>query len=321
MNTFVLYAIYAGAFIAALLASEALLVLFQSSHDRSNEVNRRMKMINRTGNRSAALTLLKNERKGGFTGTLRNALPSFHRSVWLAGISVAPIKLMAAMGIAWVILFAVIETFSTFPLPLSILLTALLSFLLPIMVIRIKAGKRMKLFGSQLPPSIDLIVRSLEAGHPVAIALGMVAREMPDPIGTEFGISVDEMTYGLRMDEALSNMVDRFPNGDLQFLIMAVQIQRTTGGNLGEILSNLSSIIRARQNMYKKIKAISAEGRASGYVVGLLPFVVGGLIMIVNPGYFTDVASDVLFIPLMAASFISLGLGCIVMWSMVNIKV
>lgn len=321
MNTFVLYSIYAGAFIAALLASEALFILFRSAHHRTFEVNRRMKMINQTGSRSAALTLLRNERKGGLSGMFRKLMPSLHRSLWLAGISTAPLKIVAVMFVSAFALTFLIDAIATFPLGVSLLIACVLAIALPYLILGIGAGRRLKKFGEQLPPAIDLIVRSLEAGHPVAIALSMVAREMPDPIGTEFGISVDEMTYGLRMDEALANMTHRFPSGDLQFLIMAVQIQRTTGGNLAEILSNLSAIIRARHNMYKKIRAISAEGRASGVVVGLLPFVVGGLIMAVNPGYFTSVSQDVLFAPLMVAAFLSLALGCIMMWSMVKIKV
>lgn len=320
MNTLLLYSIYAGTFIAALLVSEALLISFRGSH-HSHEINKRMKMINRTGNRNVALTLLRDERKGGLVGALRHALPSFHRSLWLAGISTSALKILSFMCAAFVLLLVVIETVSRLPMPVSLAIAFAAAIILPWLTISIMAGRRKKKFGEQLPPAIDLIVRSLEAGHPVAIALGMVAKEMPDPIGTEFGIAVDEMTYGLRMDEALQNMVKRFPSGDLQFLIMAVQIQRTTGGNLGEILNNLSSIIRARHNMYKKIKAISAEGRASGIVVGLLPFVVGGLIMIVNPSYFTLVSEDLLFYPLLGVGFTLLMLGWITMWFMVKIKV
>lgn len=320
MNTLILYSIYAGSFIAALLLCEALLISFRGSH-RSHEINKRMKMINRTGNRNAALTLLREERKGGMAGALRQALPSFHRSLWLAGISTSSITILSIMAAIAVVVFIVLELVSLLPMPITLILAFIIGILLPYMVIGFKAGGRKKRFGEQLPSAIDLIVRSLEAGHPVAIALGMVAREMPDPIGTEFGIAVDEMTYGLRMDEALQNMVKRFPSGDLQFLIMAVQIQRTTGGNLGEILNNLSSIIRARHNMYKKIKAISAEGRASGIVVGLMPFVVGGLILIVNPSYFTLVSEDLLFYPLLGVAFISLAMGWVTMWFMVKIKV
>lgn len=320
MNTLILYSIYAGTFIAALLVVEALLISVRGSH-RGHEINKRMKMIHQTGSQSAALTLLRDESKGGLVGALRHALPSFHRSLWIAGISTPPVKILSVMGAGSILLFVLIEMASMFPIPVSLLLAFVIAILLPWMVIGIIAGRRTKRFGEQLPSAIDLIVRSLEAGHPVAIALGMVAREMPDPIGTEFGISVDEMTYGLRMDEALQNMVKRFPSGDLQFLIMAVQIQRTTGGNLGEILNNLSTIIRARHNMYKKIKAISAEGRASGIVVGLLPFVVGGLIMVVNSSYFTAVSEDILFYPLLGAAFLSLMLGWITMWFMVKIKV
>ena len=121
------------------------------------------------------------------------------------------------------------------------------------------------------PTRIDIIVRSLRAGHPVPIAITMVAREMPDPIGSEFGIVADEITYGADLETAMRNLYFRVGPDDLPLFVTAVAIQGSTGGNLGEILENLSAVIRQRFKMRRKIKALAAEGRASAMILSSLP--------------------------------------------------
>ena len=134
-------------------------------------------------------------------------------------------------------------------------------------------GRRQKKFGAQFPDALDIIVRSLRAGHPVPIAITMVAREMPDPIGTEFGIVADEITYGADLETAMRNLYFRVGQDDLPLFVTAVAIQGSTGGNLGEILENLSAVIRQRFKMRRKIRALAAEGRASALILSSLPIV------------------------------------------------
>ena len=137
----------------------------------------------------------------------------------------------------------------------------LVACLAPYVGLRILRGRRQKRFGMQFPDAIDIIVRSLRAGHPVPIAITMVGREMPDPIGTEFGIAADEVTYGADLESAMRNLYFRVGQDDLPLFVTAVAIQGTTGGNLGEILQNLSTVIRQR---FKMRRARSWRGAGGG---------------------------------------------------------
>ena len=137
-----------------------------------------------------------------------------------------------------------------------------------------------------------MIVRSLRAGHPVPIAISMVAREMRDPIGSEFGIVVDEITYGADLESALRSLYFRIGQDDLPLFVTAVAIQGSTGGNLGEILENLSGVIRQRFKMRRKIRALAAEGRASAIILSSLPIAMFLIIQIVAPDFYASVWNE-----------------------------
>jgi tight adherence protein B len=136
---------------------------------------------------------------------------------------------------------------------------------------------------------MDIIVRSLRAGHPVPVAVGLVAQELADPIGTEFGIAADEITYGADVETAMRNLYFRVGQEDLPLFVTAVAIQGSTGGNLSEILSNLSSVIRQRFKMRRKIKALAAEGKFSAIFLSGLPIAVFGLINVMTPDFYGSI--------------------------------
>src|ERR671924_1245734 len=150
-------------------------------------------------------------------------------------------------------------------------------------------SRRQRQFGAQFPDALDMIVRSLRAGHPVPIAITMVAREMPDPIGSEFGIVADEITYGIDLEAALRNLYFRIGQDDLPLFVTAVAIQGSTGGNLGEILDNLSRVIRERFKMRRKIRALAAEGRASALILSSLPIAMFLIVQLVAPDFYASV--------------------------------
>jgi tight adherence protein B len=149
----------------------------------------------------------------------------------------------------------------------------------------------------------------------------MVADEMKDPIGSEFGIAIDEMTYGLDLREALDNMLMRTGHGDLQFMVAAVNIQSGVGGNLAEILAGLSKVIRDRHRMILKIKALSAEGRISAFILSVLPFLVFGFIKLSRPEYFNAVKDDPLYMVFMATSGSMAFAGILIMYKMVKFRI
>jgi tight adherence protein B len=161
----------------------------------------------------------------------------------------------------------------------------------------------------------------LRAGHPVPIAITMVGRELPDPVGTEFGIVADEVTYGSDLEGAMRNLYFRVGQDDLPLFVTAVAIQGSTGGNLGEILENLSAVIRLRFKMRRKVRALAAEGRASAMILASLPIAMFGIINLVAPDFYTSVWKyDMTKIALaMAGGWMSVGV--FIMYRMVNFKI
>ena len=134
-----------------------------------------------------------------------------------------------------------------------------------------KAKKRMALIEEQLPDAVELMVRSLRVGHPFSTAIGIVAKEIPDPLGTEMGIISDEAAYGRDMGESLKAMAERIDMQDLRFLAVAVAIQSQAGGNLAEILDGLAKVIRSRFKLFRRVKAITAEAKWSGKFLSGFP--------------------------------------------------
>jgi tight adherence protein B len=193
--------------------------------------------------------------------------------------------------------------------------------ILPVMVLRFLRKRRQNRFGAMFPDAIDIIVRSLRAGHPVPVAISMVSRELRDPIGSEFGIVTDEITYGADLETAMRNLYFRVGTDDLPLFVTAVAIQSSTGGNLGEILENLSAVIRQRFKMRRKIKALSAEGRASALILSSLPFGMFAIINFLVPTFYASVwDQDLTKIGLLlAAGWMSI--GNFIMYRMVNFRI
>jgi tight adherence protein B len=177
---------------------------------------------------------------------------------------------------------------------------------------------RIKKFTKQLAPSIDIIVRSLNAGHPLNAAIGLVAREMPDPIGSEFGILNDQMTFGSDLDQAMLNMVDRVGAPELNLLAITVTVQRGTGGNLSEILENLAKMIRDRLMIKAKIRAISAEGRVTAWIMMAFPFALFLMIRTLVPTYFDEVWASGYGTMIVSGCLIFMGLGMLIVRRLVN---
>jgi tight adherence protein B len=192
---------------------------------------------------------------------------------------------------------------------------------IPFLYLYIKKNQRMKKFQAQLPESLDLMARSLRAGHAFSTGMKLAADEFDDPLGTEFSITLDEINYGLGVSDALKNLVHRVECQDLNFFVIAVILQRETGGNLAEIMEGIAYLIRERYKLYGKVRTLAAEGKLSMYVLLALPFFIIGALLIVNPGYiktlFTEPAGRIMCA---IAAFMML-LGAIVMKRMVNIKV
>ena len=193
--------------------------------------------------------------------------------------------------------------------------------MVPLLIVGRLRKKRLTRLEQQLPEAADLISRALRAGHAFPSTLQMAGEEMPEPIAGEFRIAFDEINYGVPMNDALLNLATRVPLTDLRYFVIAVLIQRESGGNLAEILTNISQIIRERLKLLGRIRVLSAEGRLSAWILGLLPFCVGLLITIVNPKYISVLWSDPIGLRMIAGAAVSMTLGVVWMRSIIRIRV
>ena len=207
------------------------------------------------------------------------------------------------------------------PLFLAALIAITIGIGLPHFVIGRLAGNRMKKFIAIFPDAIDLIVRGLKSGLPVAESINAVGAEMADPVGHEFRLVSDNIKFGMPLEEALWDVSKRLDSQEFKFFIISLSVQRETGGNLGETLGNLSEILRRRRQMSLKIKAMSSEARASAYILGSLPFIMFGIIFMLNPGYETELFTDPRGRVMLGAGLLTMLMGIVVMAKMVKFEI
>jgi len=321
MSVYITYLLYGAIFLSVLLLVEGLFYLLTGpGFGAGSSPNRRLRMLVAGGKREAVMIRLQRERPLPSSDRPRNPVEWFQLLVMQSGIRSSPQRVgtvMIALAAAGaLILMAMFR--SSIIAGSGALIAGVMA---PLLIMTLLRNARWKRMTAQLPDAIDILVRSLRAGHPVSTSLNMVAREMRDPIATEFGLVVDEMTYGLNLDDALSNMARRVGLNDLRFLVVAVTIQVQVGGNLAEILNGLSRVIRERAKMRGKIRALSAEGRFSAGLLAILPFVLVGVINVIRPTYYVLVSDDPMFWPIVGIGLLLMVLGIIVMYRMVNFRV
>ncbi|TDI17787.1 MAG: type II secretion system F family protein, partial [Acidobacteria bacterium] len=195
------------------------------------------------------------------------------------------VSLMLAVG---AFLFAWMSNLSWHLIGLS----ALGAALIPLLVVSVKRNQRFSKFEELFPDALDLLARAVRAGHAFTTGFELIATEMPEPVAEEFRITYDQQNLGLPLREALQNLIERVPGGDVRLFVTALQIQRESGGNLAEILDNLSEVIRARFTLYRHIKTVTAEGRMSLYFLMVLPIATGILMYLTNPDYMTPLFQE-----------------------------
>lgn len=309
-------------FVAVPLFIEGLyLLLTDVFGTASKQTNRRLAMISKSSSVELALRKLQRHDSGFLGASAKRAFPRLERMLVEAGVLISASQIIGAMAAVGIFAGLIIGTLLRPPIVLCVLFGVLVGVGPALLYLQLKKANRLAKFAVQLPDAIDLMVRGLQVGHPAPAAVALVAKHMSDPIGTEFGIAADEVAYGRPLDEALTDMTRRVPQGDLRYLVSVIQIQHQAGGNLAEVLQNLAAVIRARFRMFAKIKAVSAEGRLSCIVIGLMPIAMLGVITALRPDYYVAVSDSPLFWPLMGAVPIMLLMGWFVMWRMVNFKV
>ena len=314
--------IYAVIFVGILFMVEAIyLLIFGKSVRLQGRVNRRLDLLEKGENPEDVLNTLRREREQHREGIGLPVLAPLSAKAAQANIAFSPAALIMIMVVLGVTSFILLTFFTGASLAIRIGVSAVMGYGAVFIWLSNKAKKRIALFEEQLPDAVELIVRSLRVGHPFSSSINIVAEEMPDPLGSEFGMIADEATYGMDVNESLEKMATRIDVQDLKFLAVAVNIQSTSGGNLAEILDGLAKVIRARFKLFRRVKAITAEARWSGWFLSIFPLVALVLINVLQPGYYDAVKQSEFFVPAAIVVGAFLLVNVIFMRIMVNIKV
>ncbi|MCC0064447.1 MAG: type II secretion system F family protein [Defluviimonas sp.] len=314
--------IYGLIFIAVLLLVEGIyLAVFGKSISLNSKVNRRLDLLEKGGQREQVLEQLRKEASQHLRARGIPLYSILSAKAQKANIAFSPRALIGIMGLLSVVAFLGLKIGTTASLPVQIAVALVMGIGAVYFWIHRKAKKRMDMVEEQLPDAVELMVRSLRVGHPFAAAIQIVAKEVPDPLGTEFGMIADESAYGRDVSESLKDLAERMDMQDLRFLAVAVTIQQQSGGNLAEILDGLAKVIRARFRLFRRVRAITAEAKWSGMFLSSFPLVVLAVIQILKPDYFDTVKDTPAFIPAALIVFTFLAINVVFMKIMVNIKV
>jgi tight adherence protein B len=316
---------------AVALLVEVLVSWIARSRTVSHAMNVRMRMISEGHSRGELLSLLRRQ------SDVANYLPTsliplglkFERLLVAARVR-APtgrvlLKLLCSPLVLFlVIVFTILMTggvISAGRIVLLLVFSSAIGLAIPIMVLQVKANRQRRRMEAQFPVALDVFVRGLRAGHPVAAALDLLTVEMPDPIGSEFGLVVDEVTYGADFRDALQAMADRWDMEELRMFVVSLAIQMETGGNLAEILENLSKVIRERHSMMLKVRALSSEGRMTAIMLTILPVFAFTLLFLLRPQFYLEVADDPAFLPGFIILLLLYMVGFITIRRLVDLKV
>lgn len=226
------------------------------------------------------------------------------------------------LGLSLIAFLAALFAASYLPIPwlFRVVIAAAIALLPYLYVVRAKA-KRLNRIEQQLPDAMDLMGRALRAGHAFPTALKMVGDEMSDPIASEFRVTFDEVNFGISMPDALMNLATRVPSTDLRYFVIAVLIQRETGGNLSELLASISAIIRDRLKLMGQVKVLSAEGRLSAWILGLLPFGAALMIQLANPKFLEVLYTDPMGKKMLMIAAGMMVIGVLAMRKIIHIRV
>ena len=328
IRIFILLAIFAAVF----LVVQYMAASYARSHSYRGAVNKRLQMISSGQDREAVVgNLIKNRPKGGedLPRFLGIAYEKLERMVFMANIpfTAGHLALFIILGVIAVFLLVLLGV-AAFGTSLGIgtfliagLFSLALAGALPVLILSKIAESRRKKMEHQFPIALDIFVRALRSGHPIASAIDLLTKEMEDPIGTEFGLISDEVAYGADLIGALEHMAERWDLEDMKMFVVSLSVQSQTGGNLAEILDNISKVIRDRHQMFLKVKALSSEGRMTAWMLTVLPIFGFVSIFAVAPQYYLENSEDTIFIYGGISLFVMYVLGVYIIRRLVDIKV
>lgn len=313
-------------FVAVVLTIEGGYLWWNSRHGpAARRIESRIRALSAGGHVGKAhLSILKDRmlRESGALEKLLMQLPrvqTLDLFIEQSGVNWSASKLIVVSA-AIPLALLVIGSFLPVPMMFSAV-AALSSGALPYLYVQRRRRKRLLHLERQLPDMADTIGRALRAGHSFPSAIGMVSTEFPEPTAGEFRITFDEINYGVPLNEALMNLAERVPIRDLRYFVIAVLIQRETGGNLAEVLDSIASLIRERFKLFDKVRVLSAEGKLSAWVLGLLPFVTGAAMMALNPTFLEVLWKDPAGLKVIGVMLTLMAIGIYSMRRIIRIRV
>lgn len=323
------FIIYVLVFAAIVVLVQSLAEFFFVAGDKNRRVNRRLTMLDSGMSNEQVYSALIRKSGSPVTGDagLSRLYSRFEIYCQQAGLGFSPLRLLAYAGALtlalWLVGLTVVSLRgggSIVANAASLIGAAGLAGFSVWTWVRWRRNSRLKQLEAQLPPALDVVTRAIQAGHPVVSAVKLAAEEMGDPIGTEFGLIVDETTYGSEFKDALFNFARRTGSQDAYYFAVAVSIQAETGGNLNEILEGLTKIMRARAALTGKVKALASEGMASAYILSALPVLMVFFVMFTNPHTYLDKFGDPVFWPIVGVILVLYLIGWAIIRRIMHFK-
>lgn len=324
--------VLAGIFASIFLISQIVLQSTWQTRLRTAARNARLRLLKQGATREQVAMHLRKNAPSEFPNLpvpLAVMLRSFQLSLFAAAVPLTLGQTLFWMAGLFVVVLAVLmigTAFSGFLLGAGVIvmLIAVASAIaigLPLAAISHRARSRRKKVEDQFPVALDVFVRALRSGHPVASAIELLTTEMEDPIGSEFGLVADEVAYGAELTDAIEAMADRWDLEDMRMFVVSLSVQMETGGNLAEILENLSQVIRERHSLYRKVRALSSEGRMTGWMLTVLPIVTFIGMFMVNPAFYINASGDIIFLIGFPGLILLYFIGVLWIRKLVDIKV
>ena len=304
---------------AFFLAIQAAFELISTARDQQ-VVNRRLQFKDRFETSEEAIMELRKSRGLDKDGNLAMSLRWLNKLVVRSGLPFQPVRWFGMSAVGGAVAGGGYMVMAGSPW-MGTSIALIIFALAPVVALKLAAGSRMKKLSSQLSDALQIVCRSLEAGHPVTTAVALVAREMPDPIGSEFGMVADEVSYGMSLTQAVQRLAERTADPDVELFAATVRLQEKTGGNLCELLKANTTTIRERQTMRLRVNAASAEGRMSAMILTAAPFIVVLAIHLLRPEFYGSVLHEPLIRMGFGAMLVWMGIGNLIMRRMINFKI
>jgi tight adherence protein B len=312
-------------FLSVLLLFQGIYLLWRARRGKAAQrLQRRLDLAGKSMSTDGQRSLLKQSRLSDMS-MLARVLSGTSFALFLesyidqAGLRWSVGRLLLTSGTATAAGFA-FATFMSLPFLMSLMFALLLGLLPWFWLVRTRS-RRLRKLSQQLPDALDLIARAMRAGHSLPLGIQLLADEMPDPIASEFRTVHEQVSFGATLQQALANLCEHVPLTDFRYFAVSVLIQRQSGGNLTEVLGNLSALIRERLKLHGRIRVLSSEGRMSAWTLGVLPFALAGLMYTFNPDFIRPLWTDPIGISIIQTLLTMMLLGVLVLVKITKIRV